>query len=95
MDPSNYETFPPCSIANWYKSLYNFEILLLKALLIILAIWILMHFQEVPYLKDPDSPVKIWRIRNLDLHMKRFLTSQENTIINTFPANFYLNIKQL
>ena len=51
----------------WYVSLFNHGIILLETLLINILLWYLdfMHFQVDPYPKDPDPPVKMWRIRNL------------------------------
>ena len=69
-DPSNHKNLFPCSIAQvWYNSLYNYEFLLLEAFFVnfpILTFWILMQFQVDSYPKDPNPPVKMWRIRNPD-----------------------------
>ena len=62
----------------WYNSIHNYHII--KSIVDEFSayiFWILMHFQVEPNPKDPDPPVKMWRIRIPDLNKykeKRFHT---------------------
>ena len=96
-DPSNYESLFLSSIAQcWYKSLYNYEILLWEAFLINCPLWhfeFYYIFRWIRIQKIPNPSIKKGRILTL-LHLSKQLPCyiswvDSDEIITRFKASLF------